>query len=208
MLPELPLTPDLHLPYSIRIPCAQTWLRLLPSSYLSLNITVWISVHWTVSHACISKHHFNKAAAISSYLMHCTQDVTQPPCFLQEELRSSILLQDVWWGILERTTVQFIHGRDPANTHRTCQVIPARFCILDTILSKRFMNSAPTQHIVDIMRHLSYYHKPEKLVTWWPWSFSINCLFSWFWHFTSLQIREDTSISKHQICAALKGQWH
>lgn len=37
---------------------------------------------------------------------------------------------------------------------------------------------------VDVMRHCSYYHKFEKLVTRWPWSFSSNFLLIQLWqHF-------------------------
>lgn len=82
--------------------------------------------------------------------------------------------------------VGFIHGRDPANIHRISQVIPARLCILDPILS-RILWTVLQHSFVDVMRHLNHYHVLESLATQWPWSFSKGCLFSQFWqHFTLL----------------------
>lgn len=50
----------------------------------------------------------------------CTQVCYAAPCFLQEQLWSSIFLLCVLQGTTETTMVGFIHGRDPASTHRTC----------------------------------------------------------------------------------------
>lgn len=139
VLTELPPTPNVHFAVFYCNPTCTNLIKAPSYQWLIWDYHIWFSAHCPPSRACISKTR------------------QQPPpllwCIARRDVSCSSSPQEVFscrmhpWGTMEHT-VSFIHSREPANAHRTCQVTPDRLCIQDTILSKRLTNRAPKHSVL------------------------------------------------------------
>lgn len=127
VLIELPPTPNLHCAIFYWKPMCTNLIKAPSYQLLIWDYHIWFSVHCPCSHASISKTRQQPAPA--------------PRCIAHRDVSCGSSPQEVFscrmhpWDTMEHTA-SFIHGREPASAHRTCQVTPARLCTWNTILSK------------------------------------------------------------------------
>lgn len=134
VLTELPPTPNLNFAMFYWKPMCKNLTKAPSYQLLIWDYHIWFSAHCPSSHVSISKPR--------------QQPPPIPWCAAHREVSCGSSPQGVFscrmqpWGTMEHTG-SFIHGREPASAHRTCQVTPATLCMWDTILSKRLMGRAP-----------------------------------------------------------------
>lgn len=141
VLTELSPTPNAHFAMLYWKPVCTNLIQAPSYQLLIWDYHIWFSVHCPSSHVSISK----------------TRQQSPPIhwCAAHRDISCGSSPQEVFscriypWGTMEHS---FIHsGREPDNAHRTCQVIPARLHMWDTVQKTYEQGSS----FVDVMRHCS-----------------------------------------------------